>query len=226
MPNNIVDVSTFTDPVVAPADGDALDAASIVPNGLQALANRTRLLVNRTTGVVGAGEFAYDAVKVRTRIIPAAACQPTDAQIADVPGWYFQLGRQFRTTANFARLVVPLGAWLPDGCTFRRIRALVAPGIARAGTNRMELIVTRITSINFGDPVGSPPVYTEIANVFDNAGVAKQVISSGFVTEVLAKSTGALSLHAQIVSGNDSATNTDTVEAFEIQYEDPGPQNF
>lgn len=39
MPQNITDVSTFTDPVVAPADGDARNAASVLV-GMQALANR------------------------------------------------------------------------------------------------------------------------------------------------------------------------------------------
>lgn len=43
MPTNIVDVSTFTDPIVGPASGDPRTAASVVTMG-QGLANRTRLL--------------------------------------------------------------------------------------------------------------------------------------------------------------------------------------
>lgn len=46
MPNNITDVDTFTDPIQAPADGDALNATTLdlAPQGL---ANRTRHNKNR-----------------------------------------------------------------------------------------------------------------------------------------------------------------------------------
>lgn len=51
MPTNITDVYAFTAPVVAPADGDALTAASAV-TALQALANRTKFLNDRTNKTV------------------------------------------------------------------------------------------------------------------------------------------------------------------------------
>jgi len=46
MPSNITDVDAFTDPIVAPADGDSANAATFqaAPQGL---ANRTRNLKNR-----------------------------------------------------------------------------------------------------------------------------------------------------------------------------------
>lgn len=47
MPQNIADVSTFTDPITAPADGDPLNAASIVPLSVQGLADRTRYLFDK-----------------------------------------------------------------------------------------------------------------------------------------------------------------------------------
>lgn len=49
MPANITDVDAFTTTVVAPVDGDARNAASVT-QGLQPLANRTRLLLNASAG--------------------------------------------------------------------------------------------------------------------------------------------------------------------------------
>lgn len=48
MPQNITDVSTFTDPCTAPADGDVRNATSVL-TPFQALANRTRWLYNVLT---------------------------------------------------------------------------------------------------------------------------------------------------------------------------------
>lgn len=48
MPQNITDVSEFTSPIVAPADGDDRDASSVL-GAFQALANRARLLYNILT---------------------------------------------------------------------------------------------------------------------------------------------------------------------------------
>jgi hypothetical protein len=53
MPQNIADSLVFTSPIVAPADGDAETASSVL-TGMQGLANRTALANNvlNTTGVV------------------------------------------------------------------------------------------------------------------------------------------------------------------------------
>jgi hypothetical protein len=48
MPTNITDVSTFSDPVVGPADGDTRNASSVL-TGLQHLANRTRWIYDLLT---------------------------------------------------------------------------------------------------------------------------------------------------------------------------------
>jgi len=76
MPTDLVDVATFTDPITVPADGDPLNAASIVPNALQGLANRTRAnrslhlsnfqipegtgLTATGTMLSGSGAYCYD----------------------------------------------------------------------------------------------------------------------------------------------------------------------
>lgn len=51
MPQNITDVYAFTSPVVAPDDGDAATAASVL-TGLQGLANRTKYLNDLTVKAV------------------------------------------------------------------------------------------------------------------------------------------------------------------------------
>lgn len=60
MPTNITDVSAFTSPVVAPADGDARNAASMT-QGEQPLADRTRFLLNCLVGNMQWSGGAYTA---------------------------------------------------------------------------------------------------------------------------------------------------------------------
>lgn len=58
MPTNITDVSAFTSPVVAPADGDTRNAAS-VNVAFQSLADRTRILLDALiVRLVWSGDFA------------------------------------------------------------------------------------------------------------------------------------------------------------------------
>lgn len=58
MPTNLTDVSAFTSPVVAPADGDTRNAAS-VNVAFQSLADRTRILLDALiVRLVWSGDFA------------------------------------------------------------------------------------------------------------------------------------------------------------------------
>ncbi len=62
MATNLTDVSAFTSPVVAPADGDTRNAASIT-QGEQPLADRTRFLLNASVGqLLWNGRLRVDAV--------------------------------------------------------------------------------------------------------------------------------------------------------------------
>ncbi len=76
MPQNITDVSTFTSPIVAPADGDPENAASVV-TAIQGLSNRTRSLLN------GAGLPIYATVAA----LRATAAAPTTQLVAVVVGY-------------------------------------------------------------------------------------------------------------------------------------------
>ena len=60
MATNLTDVSAFTSPVVAPADGDTRNAASIT-QGEQPLADRTRFLLNCLVGQMMWSGGAYTA---------------------------------------------------------------------------------------------------------------------------------------------------------------------
>ncbi len=61
MPQNVTAVATFTDPVVAPTDGDARNAASVMP-AFQALANRTKYTNDALTGLLATGASHVQAV--------------------------------------------------------------------------------------------------------------------------------------------------------------------
>lgn len=63
MPQNITDVSTFTDPIVEMADADALDP-TYVRTALQGLANRTRWLKDNFTKKIDLGIGFIDLLDV------------------------------------------------------------------------------------------------------------------------------------------------------------------
>src|SRR6185295_1478747 len=77
MSANIVDVDAFTSPVVAPTDGDALTAASVI-QAIQPLSNRTRNNKNRIDALVAANAFGRYAVSGS----PASGAKFTLTQIA------------------------------------------------------------------------------------------------------------------------------------------------
>jgi len=94
MPTNLVDSGTFTSPIVAPTDGDALNAASVV-TGLQGLANRTYYnsinvagLQTRTFGVTATQKklmlpIAGLIVNTNTRFAQTFAGAPQQTDVTD-----------------------------------------------------------------------------------------------------------------------------------------------
>lgn len=61
---NLVDVSNFDDPIVAPEDGVDLQFATTVEVGLQGLANRTRFLLNELAGIQSSRQFSGSITRV------------------------------------------------------------------------------------------------------------------------------------------------------------------
>ena len=133
MPIDIVDLSTFTAPVVAPVDGvDNADAASIVPNGIQRLADRTRYLADRLGGAAGAAEWLYGdgtavaAPKTRTRLLSPFMFTEGASAVAAAQYWSVAASGARPTAgfvrtsqANFARLACDLSTILPPGASAR-----------------------------------------------------------------------------------------------------------
>jgi len=229
MPQNITDVSTFTDPVTAPADGDALDAASIITNGIQAAANRTRYLVDRVGGAAGTGEFGY-ADSPRARVRTLSPFMMTEGALG--------AGTQFWTVANFASggtsrartsqldraiLVDDVARYLPIGASLTGVEVMVAPGIARATVgDRITVTLTRHTP----DWVTTPspiPAAVDVFTATDDGLLPAQVIASGAIAENISRSVNHV---LRIVAGVDAGTNKDDVFAIRLSFTVPGPNAF
>jgi len=212
----ITDVSTFTDPVTAPTDGDPLDAASINTTAIQALANRTRRLMN-----VAEGAFDVQTPATFKRIVSASWLVPVvnpgaviQWETGGTEGWS-------AVAAIVGELRGSINDLLPDGCTVTRVRAMVTPASARAGANRMGLELRRVT---YGLPV-APAVtpatagFASLFATFDDASAAQQMIDSGAISEVINKLTTDLVVFVR--SGLGGSVNDD-VHAIEITFTDPG----
>lgn len=83
MPQNIIDVSTFTDPIVAPVDGDPAAAASVV-TAIQGLANRTAWLEDLNTPSL------FD---VNTWNPLVATSATNNVVNTSAEGWYYRIGK-------------------------------------------------------------------------------------------------------------------------------------
>lgn len=92
MPQDITDVAVFTAPIVAPADGDPENAASVL-TGLQGLANRTAYLNAQIPAQVAelAAELGYQAIA----LVPFAAGSPTAS------GATFFTANSWKTNTSF-----------------------------------------------------------------------------------------------------------------------------
>lgn len=229
MPQNITDSPVFTDPVTAPADGDPLDAASIIVNGIQALSNRTKYLADLVGGNAGTDEWFYeDAARVRQRIVSPFAM--TEGTLATA-------GTQYWTVANFvsggtaysrtsqvdrALLVDDISRYMPIGAQLTRIEALVGPGSARATVgDRMTMTLARQTP-NFATPaipVAVGPIFTAT----DDGTSAVQVIDSGVILQLVDRTSD---LVLRIAAGNDAGTNKDDVHAIRFSFNVLGPNAF
>jgi hypothetical protein len=105
MATNLTDVSAFTSPVIAPADGDTRNAASIT-QGEQPLADRTRFLLNASVGqllwnarirvaavTTGIGVYigAVESLLIGTSLLTQAAETEVTGTIplAGVSSWYY-----------------------------------------------------------------------------------------------------------------------------------------
>lgn len=107
---------------------------------------------------------------------------------------------------------------LPGGAVITRIRALVLPGSAQAGTDRMSLRANR-TSIS-GTTVSD--VYSVGPYYCSTGSGAREWIDSGTISMNVNTQQ---SLNVAVFSNAVTAAG-DYVEFIEVTYDDPGPRNF
>lgn len=121
MPVNIVDVSTFTDPIVAPADSDPADRTYVLTIA-QGLANRTRFLNDK-----------YDVVG--RVLLPSGAVFDKYFSLLDavaISGWNTTNSFEWVSTANAAEMVWEIRPHFSPLAVISQIGVLVDPGAARA----------------------------------------------------------------------------------------------
>ncbi len=245
MSHILTEVDEFSTNVTVVDDGD-LGTAANLNAAHQALANRTLFLKNKaivatttdngvprfdgvagklqTSGVaiddsanmVTAGEYTYTTAKARTKTISAfhAFTDTNDNVIISGTGMLLQ--------SDITEAWLPVSDYLPDGAVITKLEALVFPGAARAGTNRMKIAITR-TESNFTTPGA---LYTIIeAGIYDNAAAALQVIASATLAETVNKSAGN-NVILRVIAGNNASLNNDAFYAARITWTDPGPRNY
>lgn len=106
---------------------------------------------------------------------------------------------------------------LPNGSQITGVEAVVDPGAARAGADRMEIRVAVMTP-NYASP-GQTTTTSEAFN--DDTTGNVQVIGGNFTGPDIAVDNETASYAVRIKSGNDSATNKDLILAVRVTYLGP-----
>lgn len=230
MPQNITDASTFTEPIVMPADTDPA-TLTYIATAVQGLANRTRFLVPKIGGVTGTDEWLYPTAKERVILISMAGAKSaidhaaTSGTTTVDHHWNQITTDEWRSRKNSGTLLVPLNPYLVQGCDILRVRAVVTPGAARVGVNRMSVNLKKVTA-DFTTPSAGTTLPMTSA-FYDNASAAIQVIDSGAPGTIeLTINRFGVDHYLAIVAGNDGGTNFDKVHAVELTVRDFGPRNF
>ena len=219
MPTNITDVSAFTDPVVGPADGDALNAASAL-TGLQGLANRTRKLVDRTTGPAGAGEFVYDAPKTRDRLYGRRDFRP------DVPASWDLTVVGAGSYAAAVPLANSLGgnfeiADLPFGASVVQVDVMAGTSVSRLAANRWKVELFSVVR----DFVTPTVTQASKGVQIDDLGVFAAHLTMGWVVTPFDVVTGG-SLVVQVIGPNGGLAAGDALYGVRVRYAELGPRTF
>ena len=210
MPQNITDVVTFTDPLTAPADGDPLDANSIITNGIQGLANRTAYLKD-----------IVEPVPMPSRsIVLAASCfaQPDSGDW--VKDGFGDSSRLVQVNAG-ARLLLDVSKLLPTGATVTEIKCIVTASAARGLGFRMVASARRITP-NFTTVATGTSVL--IPTLVQDDGTATLQFLTYAPIPTIPIIAGEIIVF-EIQAGN-GAPNTDEVHAVRLTFDDPGPRSF
>lgn len=202
MPENITDVSTFTDPIVVPADSDPADRTYVLTLA-QGLANRTRRLANLLGGANGSGNWAYPSPRARTTAVPLTS------GISGSGAWSWN-GSAWSAAGVGNLLWLPIA--LPFGAELEKIVAVVTP----AGVSTFRAGLETI-AISGGGLTITPTTTYGSASV----GLVREKISYTPGSPVVVDNS-ANAYNVRIASG----TAGDLVEYVWIEWTDPGPRNF
>lgn len=223
MPVNIVDVSTFEDPIVAPAGADVRDSAS-VRTIAQGLANRTRYLKNehdRVAGYVGgsagADEWVYDAPRSRSILLPLCTGNPGGS------GWTFStISGLWSSAADNSRLMFPLP--LPHGAELVELFAFVTPGTVRStASDRVRIGFTRSVLSNTLPP--APSAADIQLGDTDDGTTDPQGIAFTPGSPIAVDKLGAESTYNGWIDSGDTGS-ADSLWGFGLTFLDPGPRNY
>lgn len=237
MPGTITDVSTFTDPVPTPADGDEANAAAFTPTN-QALGNRTRWLKDnkptkpastldnelpRFDGTDGktlqqsgvkiddSATIVYATPKVRSIVIPSSAFQPaasTDVVVRATDGSYTQ------SATNSAHFLADISAYLNDRCTITAYGVEVFKGANRSGGNAIAIKLYR-------NPYPSAAVQLGSGDA-DTGGTGTELLDETLASpHAVNRSTNTYTLDVKM--GNDAATYPDSILYGFITVSEAGP---
>ena len=219
MPHNLTDVSTFTNPVPAPADGDNDAQASFDP-AFQALANRTKFLKDVALG--GIGTWPRVGMVQKISLITG--------QSNDVPTYWGCTGvpttlQWVSDAAHAGSLVFPLDAHLRSGQTITQYDAIVHPANARTGGNKMTVKLYYIAHDITGatEPVAPTQIAVVTGSSSDDGTANKQRISVSGLSHVVDKDANEYFLR---VTAGGATAGFDRVYMAQIVVTDPGPRSL
>ena len=231
MPQNLTDTSTYTTPIVIPADTDAADL-TYIETMAQGLANRTRSLADKIGGVSGVDEWLYPSPKTRVVLVSMADAvsaidhNATSGLVTVNHHWDLVTTQEWRSRKDFGALLVPLNSYLVQACDLLRVRVVADPGVAgRAGGNRMSVTLKKVTA-DLSTP-GAGTTATMAGPWYEDATGAIKTIDSGAPgTFDLTVNRFGVDHYLSILAGSDGGTNFDKVHAIELTVRDYGPRNF
>lgn len=205
MPHNLTDSSTFTSPVPAIADGDAVDQSVNDPLA-QSLANRTRFLLDHALD----GETSWPVARI-VEVWPRLLYSGTGwAAAANAPA--------VSTATHFDVAYFDINEPLRTGMALTQVGVNVQMGHTDAtSTNRMQVRVYKRT--------GSSD--TLIATgVFAPNSTALQTVLTGAITDTIDRGTYCYYVRVDSsVSAGDGGLK-DFVYSIDLTFNDPGPRNF
>lgn len=215
MPTDIVDVSTFTDPITTPSGGDVRDSASVAQVA-QKLANRTRFLKDKygSSGDLLLNDGAGNHPQV-DRYISAARARP-QIDSAGLAAW-FSVGvgaetrMQSRVNRGTLQFHFVVGADIPSAGKILAVAIELKPGAARASTsNRMFCQIRKVTFASGTWTDAALTVNVSATDAKDDGTTNEQEVDLSVVSGSQTIDPTA-SYYVRVDAGNDGASNQDVV---------------